>query len=289
MAPNRKIVVVGFHDQAAFARRLAHLLRARVYFAAEKTYPAGELAVTGPKTAWPRTVVAASVNEDPSSLFRLLLLADALRSAGARHLTLMAPWVAYGRQDRAGQAGLTVAHVLARAFDRIVTLDAHSPAFVRAFGRTLINILPDQACLPAPVRQKISLAAAPDMGASARAQHMARALGVPWIAVRKRRKGRRITSTLTLRDKKRVRGQHVLLVDDMADSGHTLIAAAHELKRAGALSVQAYVTHALQGKQLVKHLRAEHICVFFIFDHANNIPCPAASAKLAHSYFNLST
>jgi len=246
-------VVVGFRDRPAIAHALADAMGAHLVFAEESSYQGGEMAVRTDIQTRGRAIIASDVTERPESLFRVLLAASALRNVGARRVELVAPWIAYGRQDRAVQdgeapAGIAVAQMLSQHLDRIITLDAHSPVFARAFGGRLENVRP-VSLIGVGRFIMVTLVVAPDRGATTRAKEVAKMLRVPCITVDKRREGQEVVSRLEVPSKK-MEGAHVLIVDDMADSGRTLEAAACAARLAGATTVRAHVTHAFDLSRL---------------------------------------
>jgi len=264
-------------------RKVAHRLKSRVFLVQAGKYQAGELKVTGPAKASKHVVVAADVWEDPDSLFRVLLISHELHHAGAKRVDLVAPWIAYGRQDRATRpgeepAGLMVGRLLSVMYDKIVTLDAHSQAFMDSFKGKLVNVVPWMTLKP---QGKVDLIAAPDRGAAWRASYAADALGVPFMVIEKKRIGGAVRSKLAPGTK--VKGARVLLVDDMADSGGTLKAAARELKKAGAFSISALVTHAFDLKRLQRLMRPEIKKVDAFFDHKPRKIDPTALNSLVRS------
>ncbi len=247
---------IGFKDEKSLVQALAKIKGEKLTFATVDRYRAGELKVMGPAKAAPRTTIVSDIKENPESLFRVLLLAEALRRAGAKKLTLVAPWIAYGRQDRVTKkgeapAGLFVARLLARAFDKIVTLDAHSPEFRAAFDGRLKNVLMTPACLPSGFRQS-EVVVAPDYGAVGRVKLFARQLGTGTALVRKKRTAKGVKSFMALSDAKKIQGKRVLLVDDMTDSGATLAAASEQCRKAGALAVNAMVSHIVDSENLMR-------------------------------------
>lgn len=284
MARNN-LVVIGFKDEAALVRSAARRLRARPVFAVESRFRAGEISVSESAGHAKRIVIVANITEEASSLFRVLLLAAAARTAGATRVELLAPWIAYGRQDRAASsgeapAGIILANLLSHAFDRIVTLDAHSDAFIRAFRGRLVN------ALPGPKKgMNVDLAVAPDHGAKDRAKRMAKLLGVPFAVIDKQREGDAITSHLAIRESL-VQGARVLLVDDIADSGGTLEAAACVLKSAGARSVSALIKHTVDLRALKSRLRPNVSNVMSVFDHKTNTLDPASLGGLVDAMRN---
>ena len=105
----------------------------------------------------------------------------------------------------------------------------------------------------------------------------------PPLAVQdKRREGRFVFSRLRAGSPD-VADKRILLIDDIADSGGTLIAAAKELKSAGALSVSAYVTHALDLKKLRNKLQPALLRIDAAFDHARGTINPAVLDQLART------
>ena len=276
-------IVVGFRDRPTFAHALADALGARLVFAEESAYPGGEMAIRVEAKTRGRAIIASDVTERPESLFRILLTASALRSSGARRVELVAPWIAYGRQDRAvkdgeSPAGVVIGKTLSQHFDRIITLDAHSPLFERAFGGRLENVRP-VTLIGTGRFVMVTVVIAPDHGATSRAQEVAKMLWVPCITVDKQREGQDVVSRLDASSKK-MEGAHVLIVDDMADSGRTLEAAACAARLAGAATVRAHVTHAFDLSRLTDKLV---MCarVSCAYDHAAHRLSPIAITALA--------
>jgi len=275
------LAVFGFKDDIVVARAAARHFGVRPHIITERHYPYGELSVRIHATIPARAVVAASIDERPQSLFRTLVLAHALRGAGTRRIDLVAPWIAYGRQDKRSHdgtgAGLALAGLLAQSFDRIVTLDAHSASFRRAFRGRLTNILPD----PRPSGYTPTLVVAPDRGSRDRARATATTLGVPDITLEKKRSSSDVrTAFVRPTDRTRAHGAAALLVDDMADTGDTLIAAIRTLRSAEVSSVLVQVTHAFDLAKLRARLRAHHAGVHAVMDHSRGTVDPRQLALL---------
>lgn len=262
---------IGFKDEKRLVEAVAKAHGEKPFFAEVGFYRAGEMRVSSPAKASAKVSVVSDINEDPSSLFRVLLLAEALRRAGVKKLTLVAPWIAYGRQDRVTKkgespAGLVVARSLASAFDRIVTLDAHSPEFMKFFGGKLKNVLPLARVLP-PAFRDMDVVVAPDQGAIGRARALATSLGVGYAVVRKNRLANGVKSFMAKADENKVQDKRILLVDDMTDSGATLAAAADVCRKAGAVSVKAAVTHAMDLDGLKRQQSKKFDGLFAGYDH----------------------
>jgi ribose-phosphate pyrophosphokinase len=197
-------------------------------------------------------IVMRSLDDPNAKLVEVLLAADALRRAGASRVTLVAPYLAYMRQDRVFQAGepisqRVVGELLARAFDRVVTVEAHLHRVA-----SLAEVVPGRG---------ESLPAAPALADWLR-EHCPGALLVgpdeesaPWLErltargggdTRVGKKHRRGDADVVVEFPPLPRGsRHAVLVDDIASTGATLVAAARALHEAGVALVDALVVHAL--------------------------------------------
>lgn len=245
--------LLAFPDSEAQARAVAERLAAPVSIVDVHRFPDGESRLRLP-TALPSDVVLLRSLDDPDrKLVQLLLAARGARVAGAQRLTLVAPYLCYMRQDAAFAPGEVVSQTvigafLAELFDAVVTVDPHLHRVAR---------LADAI----PVREAVALAAAPAMGEFLSAQGSDALLLGPdeesaqWVAevaaraglehgvARKARAGdRRVRVVLPDGD---YAGRDVVLVDDVASTGHTLAEAARGLYSAGARRVDVLVTHAL--------------------------------------------
>lgn len=252
MARNPKYTVASFSDAA---RPLAEQLNASFVRLRMSTYAAGERVAHVGARVRGSCFLVEDVGADAESLLRVLLAANALMHSGASSVSLVAPWMAYGRQDRPTHpqesVGGEVIGVLFRSiFRRIFTLDAHSPAFVSLFGGRLVSCFPAGIAADIASKHRATAIAAPDGGARDRARAVSTILGLPLLVCQKSRSkpGRRGVSVRAVSGEPR--GHRVLLIDDMVDSGGTLAEAAQMLKKYGAVSVGAVVTHAANPKRV---------------------------------------
>ena len=267
-----KTTVIGFQAEAALVRGVAKALGVKPQFFEPKQYRAGEWAVFSPAEIAERVVVAGNIWEDPKQVFQLALLLKAVQTAGAKKVFLIAPWIAYGRQDRPASrgespAGQVIAEfLLSTGVDKIVTLDAHSIRFQNFFKGRLVSVQSVEAAVSSARNLRITAVATPDRGARSRAKLVADKLRVPFIQIDKRRIGSgKVISHLVSGNPK---GQRVLLIDDIVDSGKTLIKAAEILKQKGAVSVHAYLSHAVDINKFGRN--AKKYGIDFIqaaFDH----------------------
>ena len=194
----------------------------------------------------------AYVTPDPASLFDLLALFRLLGDNGSQTPSVVIPYLGYARQDRPAQAGegslgVMVAELLRNLQPaELRVLDVHSPRIVEALGPRAIELsaLPlfaDQFARGEPV----DVVVAPDAGARRRAQTLADRL-VPKAEVaivEKTRPRPNVAVARTISGD--VKGKHVVIVDDMIDTGGTICEAVRLVSERGARSIRLAATHGI--------------------------------------------
>lgn len=195
-------------------------------------------------------VVVGSITPPAGRVARLTLLVHTLRRAAAGRITLVLPYLAYARQDRAGPTeslGLAWVGELLRTCGatEVVCVDVHGEDAGAVAGLPLRSLSPAAllaAALPPQWRTGVSFVA-PDEGAVARCAALAAAAGsaAPVVRMRKRRGPGGIEHLGTTGTP----GARALVVDDILDTGGTLVSCVHELRAAGVREVAVVVTHGL--------------------------------------------
>ncbi|MGA2320525.1 MAG: ribose-phosphate diphosphokinase [Solirubrobacteraceae bacterium] len=225
-------------------------------------FPNGELYVRiGSPVAGRVCAVLGSLAPPDEQIVSLLLLAHTLKRERAQRVVALLPYLGYARQDRAepGQSlGAAWAGEVLRAagVDRVLTIDVHSRQAAACFPMPLDSLSP--APLFADVLLKRALTdvtvVAPDEGALGRCEAVIREAGIsmPLAYLRKQRDADGVThsslvGTVTTR---------VVTVDDILDTGGTLVSACAALRRAGAQEISVFVTHGLFTGQRWRELPA---------------------------------
>jgi ribose-phosphate pyrophosphokinase len=249
-------VLLHFGDQRDPARRLAAALSIPPHAIETRRFPDGETLVRLPVPLPPRVLLYCSLDRPDLRLVELMLAARTARDHGTRHLTLVAPYLCYMRQDaefRPGEAvsQRIVGRFLAGLFDAVVTVDPHLHRIDRL----------EQAV---PAAQPIALTAAAEIAASVLREvphavfvgpdaesvrwvaEVARHAGRPHAVFEKTRHGDREVDVIAAGSPP-LAGRTVVIVDDIASSGRTIAQAARVCLGLGARSVDAVVTHALCG------------------------------------------
>jgi ribose-phosphate pyrophosphokinase len=187
------------------------------------------------------------------SLMELFLLLDAATRASASRVTAVMPYFGYARQDRKDQprvslAAKLVANLITTAgADRVLAMDLHAAQIQGFFD------IPVDHLYAAPVFMEyfegLDLAeftvVAPDLGSVKMARAYANRLGLPLAIVEKRRPKANDLEIMNVIGE--VQGRRLVMIDDMIDTGGTLIKAAEKLMEAGARDVWACATHAVMS------------------------------------------
>jgi ribose-phosphate pyrophosphokinase len=279
--PVGETLVLGFPEYGEQARRLAEAAGLGYAQAEIHRFPDQESLVTLPASLPPRVVFCRSLDRPNDKLVELALAARTARDLGAEHLTLVAPYLCYMRQDKAFRAGEAVSQrivggLLADWFDALVTVDPH----LHRVG-SLEEAVPVRQCSCLSAASAIadflaSLAGepvlvGPDAESRQWVQAVAQMLGLEYRVGVKERLGDR--SVRVRFSGMRCRGRHLILVDDVASTGHTLEAAALALGAERPLSLSVLVTHALFLEGAIDRLRAAGVQQVWSSDsipHATN-------------------
>lgn len=186
------------------------------------------------------------------NLMELLILTDALRRSSARRITAVLPYFGYARQDRKSAprtpiSAKLVSNLITQAgANRVLTLDLHASQIQGFFDIPTDNL----TAAPVMVRDiqdhydvKNVMIVSPDVGGVVRARNVAGRIGANLAIVDKRRPRAGVSEVMNIIGD--VRGQACILIDDIVDSGGTLVNAAEALLKAGAKEVSAYISHGV--------------------------------------------
>jgi len=207
------------------------------------------------------------------NLMELLIITDALRRASARRITAVLPYFGYARQDRkpGGRTPISaklVANMITTAgVNRVLTLDLHAGQIQGFFD------IPTDNLFAAPLitndirehyRNRNIMVVSPDVGGVVRARAVARRLNVDLAIVDKRRERAGESEVMNIIGD--VREHDCIMVDDIVDSAGTLCNAADALKKAGARSVSAYVSHGVLSGGAVARVAASSLEALVVSD-----------------------
>ena len=275
-------MLLAFEDEATLAHELAAALGVPLAIIQSHGFPDGETRLRLPPTLPPHTVILRGLQQPNPRLTPLLLAAAGARELGARQLTLVAPYLAYMRQDMAFTPGEVVSqrhlgHLLASVFDAVVTIDPHLHRIA-----SLDEVLPGKRgvalsaapLLGAAVAQALphALLLAPDEEAGQWVRAAALPYGLDHAVCHKVRSGD--FDVAVALPNLPVSGRAVVLLDDVASTGNTLAAAARGALAQGASSVDVVVTHALFVGDALARVHAagvRHVWSSNCVPHASNV------------------
>ncbi len=257
-------LLLHFDEDQASAQHIASAAGMACAAIARHRFPDGELKLRLPPELPPRVVLLRTLDHPNEKLTELLLLAPTARALGATHLTLVAPYLGYMRQDIAFQPGEVVSQrvvgrFLADLFDAVITVDPHLHRVatlheaVPVPQTTVLSGAPLLADLIATHHQS-PLLIGPDAESEQWIAQAAQRHGFDYGVCQKVRHGDREVQ-IALPKNLSVADRAVVLLDDVASSGHTLASAAQLLLAGGAMSVDVAVTHALFAGDALKIIK----------------------------------
>lgn len=216
-----------------------------------KIFPSGEyICKLTAKTTGPVCIVGSIISND--DLIELLTIIDAVKRSGSTQIILVAPYIAYGRQNVMqkpfSSVGIEIiANILnATGISSLITADIHDLSSLELFKMQVIHISSvDILKYYKEALPKNALIVAPDKGAEARLSK----LNMEIISLKKQRKNGNIE--IFIPDNVKIKGRNCIIVDDILDSGKTMEAAAKLLVEKGANEVKGYVTHLIGEKSTI--------------------------------------
>lgn len=222
------------------------------------TFPGGEVQVKLEKSLeiYRQVNIRADLR-NAQDIMALLMLTDAIRqSSPGMPISLVMPYIPYSRQDRVCDSGEALAIkvfaglINSQNYTSVLVWDSHSDVAVALLDRCR-NVEPSALVRDVPVVTEILVS--PDAGANKKIFKLAKAYGDTFKQVIRADKVRdvktgAITDTIVYCDD--LRGQNVLIVDDICDGGRTFIELAAKLKEKNAGKIYLYVTHGIFSKGL---------------------------------------
>ena len=210
------------------------------------------------------------------NLMELLLCIDALKRSSAKNITAVIPYFGYARQDRkvAPRTSISaklVSNLITKAgADRIVTVDLHAGQIQGFFDIPVDNLFATPIFtrhIKRKIKNKNLICVAPDVGGVERARALGRKLNAELAIIDKRRSAP--GKSLVMNVIGNVKGKICIIVDDLIDSGGTIVNATEALKKRGAKEVHVYVTHGVLSGDAVEKIKKSKIKNLVVTDTIN--------------------
>lgn len=217
------------------------------------------------------------------NLFELLMMVDAARRASARSIVAVMPYFGCARQDRKDKprvpitAKLVANLLTAAGVSRIITIDLHADQ-IQGFFETPVDHLQSSSFF-VPYLRSLNLDnmmfASPDTGGTRRASMYAKIFGTGFAICYKQRSKPNVVDRMELIGD--VEGKNVVLLDDIIDTGNTLLKAANLILEHGAKSVRAIITHPVLSGNAIDRIEKSDLIELIVSD---TIPLSRPSNKI---------
>ena len=253
-AKNGSIKLVAGNSNPMLAKAIASWLKLALTKASVRRFADMEVFVEIQENVRGSDVFIIQSTSYPANdhLMELLIITDALRRASARRITAVVPYFGYARQDRkvgsrSPISAKLVANLITRAgVDRVRTLDLHAGQIQGFFDIPTDNLYASPVMVR-DIREKFDLpkvmVVSPDVGGVVRARGLAKRINAPLAIIDKRRERAGESEVMNVIGD--VDGYTCILIDDIVDSGGTLVNAADALIANGAKDVYAYISHGV--------------------------------------------
>ena len=206
------------------------------------------------------------------TLMEVLICADACKRAGAKSITCVMPYYGYSRQDRKGDTRQSISAKLvadlltAAGVTRVLCVDLHATQIVGFFDFPVDNLSATGIYYNILKDKDLSnmVCVSPDHGGVVRTTKLATKLGVPLAIIDKRRPEPNKSEIVSLVGD--VKDKDCIIVDDIVDTAGTLCNAADELKKLGAKSVTALITHGVLSGPAIERIKSSGLDELYITD-----------------------
>ena len=206
-------------------------------------------------------------------LMELLVTIDALKRGSARRITAVIPYFGYARQDRKSgprtpiSAKLVANLITVAGADRVLTIDLHAAQIQGFFDIPTDNLFAVPVFIENILQNynpKDLCIIAPDVGGVLRARAIAKRLNTDLAIIDKRREAPGQSEVMNIIGE--VKNKNCILIDDICDTAGTLTNASSALKKQGAKSVHAYITHGVLSNPAIERVEKSPIDKIVITD-----------------------
>ena len=261
------------------SKNIARYLKSKLVNSSIRKFADGEIYIEINENIRGNSIFIIQSISSPANdnLMELLLCIDALKRSSAKNITAVIPYFGYARQDRkvvprTSISAKLVSNLITKAgADRIVTVDLHAGQIQGFFDIPVDNLFSTPIFarhVKKRIKSKKIICVAPDVGGTERARALGKLLNVGLAIVDKRRPKPGQSQVMNVIGD--VKDQTCVIVDDIIDSGGTIVNAAKALKKRGAKEVYVYITHGVLSGEAVKKIKGSVIKNLVITDTIDN-------------------
>ena len=267
------------NSNKVLSKNIAKYLKTKLVNSSIRKFADGEIYIEINENIRGNSIFIVQSISSPANdnLMELLLCIDALKRSSAKNITAVIPYFGYARQDRkvvprTSISAKLVSNLITKAgADRVVTVDLHAGQIQGFFDIPVDNLF-STPIFARHARKKIKskkiICVAPDVGGTERARALGKLLNVGLAIVDKRRPKPGQSQVMNVIGD--VKDQTCIIVDDIIDSGGTIVNAAKALKSRGAKDVYVYITHGVLSGDAIKKIKNSVIKNLVITDTIDN-------------------
>ena len=222
-------------------------------------------------------VIQSTSNPANDNLMELLLVIDALKRSSAKNITAVIPYFGYARQDRkvvprTSISAKLVSNLITNAgANRVVTVDLHSGQIQGFFDMPVDNLFTTPIFaryIKKNIKNKNLICVSPDAGGIERTRGLAKKINADLAIIDKRRPQPGKSQVMNIIGE--VKNKDCIIVDDIIDSGGTIVNAAEALIKKGARDVHVFVTHAVLSGDAIDRIKKSKIKKLITTDSIDN-------------------
>ncbi len=278
--PTKKIMLFSGRAHPVLAEEVANLLEVDLVPTTAYDFANGEIYIRFDESVRGCDAFVIQSHCEPinDAIMEHLIMVDALKRASAQRITVILPFYGYARQDKKHlgrepiSARLVADLFLAAGADRLMTVDLHT-AQIQGFFDGPVDHLLAMPILTRHVKRRYGkrdlTVVSPDAGRIKVAESWANALKAPLAFIHKTRDPHKPNESQANRVVGEVDGRTCILVDDIIDTGGTIVQAAEALMADGAEDVVIVATHAVFSGEAIDRLKNSTACEIIV---TNTLP-----------------
>ncbi len=267
------------NSNKSLSQKISKHLRTKLVHSSIRKFSDGEIYIEINENIRGNSIFLIQSTSAPANdnLMELLLCIDALKRSSAKNITAVIPYFGYARQDRkvAPRTSISaklVSNLITKAgADRVVTVDLHAGQIQGFFDLPVDNLFATPIFarhVKKNLNKKNLICVSPDVGGVERTRALARKLDVGIGIIDKRRPSPGKSQVMNVIGN--VNGKTCIIIDDIIDSGGTIVNAAQALINRGAKEVHVYITHGVLSGEAVDKIKKSRIKKLVITDTIDN-------------------
>ena len=267
------------NSNKVLSKNIAKYLKSKLVNSSIKKFADGEIYVEINENIRGNSIFLIQSISSPANdnLMELLLCIDALKRSSAKNITAVIPYFGYARQDRkvvprtSISAKLVSNLITTAGADRVVTIDLHAGQIQGFFDIPVDNLFATPIFarhIKKRIKSKNIICVSPDVGGVARTRGLSKFLNSGLAIIDKRRPSPGKSEVMNVIGN--VKDKCCIMVDDIIDSGGTIVNAAKVLKEKGAKEIHVYITHGVLSGDAVNKIKKSAIKNLVITDTIDN-------------------